>query len=174
MAYKSPYCARLRSQHSPSPGELSSHPRTLDGKTPLLTEPFPCLLKRTRESRSRSNVADSVLIPHLMESAPASFATAIELTSCSETITRIRQRLGVPAVLVFLEICVSSPADSKLERKSLSRAKKLSRRTADVRLAWSCIVTTANSAIGHMNESRFDRISYPRLTSRELSGVLPL
>src|SRR2546425_8431976 len=54
IAYKSPFWAELRSHRSPSLGELSSHPRKLEGETMFLTEDFTCLLRRTIESRPRS------------------------------------------------------------------------------------------------------------------------
>src|SRR5260370_15928383 len=71
IAYKSPSWADLRSHRSPSLGELSSHPRKLEGETMFLTENFHCLLRRMIESRSRSKVDDLVSFSEFLATAAA-------------------------------------------------------------------------------------------------------
>src|SRR5260370_28006428 len=78
MAYTSPSWARLRSHRSPSLGELSSHPRKLEGETMFLTEDFPCLFRRTIESSPRSNVEDLVSVSEFLATVAAAFVTVIE------------------------------------------------------------------------------------------------
>src|SRR6266436_2566490 len=79
IAYKSPSLAALRSHRSPSLGDRSSHPRKLEGETMFLTEDFPCLFRRTMESRHRSKVQDSGPVSEFLAIVPAALATVIEL-----------------------------------------------------------------------------------------------